>query len=172
MAYFDGKGRAEDAEQLMALAASVAAPTVWWRSRNRPGGCPFDAWQADGSQLVAKALALMGQGRITAQSSDAAKHYRRQNLGTLAAVLGDRPWTTAFELLERLRNPAPWVTDGNRLSDLKDKASGRPEHLRVAAALARVLTVWEPPWMAVAVAPADEGQGNPVATGGHYRECC
>lgn len=140
VAYFDGKGRSKDAEELRDLAAEH--PTVWWRSHSHQSGCPFDAWRGGAPEVVNKALTLMGQARISPQASDAAKHYRRQTLGVLAAVVGPAPWPSASDLLERLRNPAPWVSSSARLSELKAKdRGGRPEHLRVAAELATNLDV-------------------------------
>lgn len=137
VAYIDGKGRTQDGHELVALAASAGAATVWWRSRGN-GGCPFDAWRGSEAQVVAKAMALLGQSRISPDASDAAKHYRRLNNGCLAAVAGKQPWRTSTELLDRLRNPATWVTDRARLAELLAKSSAAPkgEAKRVASELA------------------------------------
>lgn len=137
VAYIDGKGRAEDGHDLVGLAANLGAATVWWRTRGN-GGCPFDAWRGNEAQVVAKAMALLGQAQTSPEASDAAKHYRRLNIGSLAAVAGTEPWRSGAELLERLRNPAPWVKDTARLAELlaKTSAASKGEAKRVAAELA------------------------------------
>ena len=126
VAYIDGKGDSGDAATILGIAAQQGKAAVHWPA------CPYDGWQGNTDAVVEKALMLTSAG--AADPSPAAIYYRAMNQNTLHALGAKGPWTSTTDLLERLHNPAQWVTESAVLADLNNKSKGGTSDLQTVRA--------------------------------------
>ena len=125
VAYIDGKGDPGDAASILRLAADQGRAAVAWPA------CPYDGWRGDTPACVEKALMLTSAGPDN--PSDAAVFYRAMNLNALHAIGAKGPWTSTTDLIERLNNPAQWVTDSTTLAQLNAKTKGGTSDIQTVA---------------------------------------